>query len=957
MEEAYQIYKKFVTSAASSAPLPNIELEFRIRDMTKEMFLAALEKSQIDNDANIEFSINSIENIGNAAKKETKAPSKIRSMIFAAGTSTSPPVKTSDKIVIKTRLYSRFIDGATINISSEKEDVSGNKSISSADFRVKIRASFPIKDIGFRLDLTVVISGGNNFASLLAGIRDKYFIVKKGRTIEDIISDLNQDSVLSSHLSYECELEYVDKSENLTIDRMTSALSHIRNFISTKNRDGNPSLTNDLKDQNNIIPLAHLAALIGHSAGAIDSFKTGRFSFKQLCNNAITLDKRSFRETIWPRLTKDFYLTDKADGVRTLLYLRRNSKNVIKISSFGEEEFNANDEPLSTEEVLLDCEEVGGKFYCFDLIVFSKANISSKTPFTVRVGEISAASDYIGKYLPSKYGIFCKKYTKLTDENLEREIRSVYEAAGRDYEIDGLIFVDAGENNYLSTKNWKWKPWQNSTIDFLAKEVPESIRNTAPFIHVEGFKCYLLFVTISEKDRVDYGLIMPPFYKNMKFDKSGGITPINFQCTYNPYAYIYYHPIKGENIDGKIVELRLKSFIFEKYEIAWEKSKVGGKSIDELKGILDDADNAYSAEDDDLFAPLTNINGDGLEVKAPPIIEWELVKIRDDRAKEKGYFGNYYTIAIATFTNYIAEFSLEQLWNPSSGYFQRTAETIYKAANGYKRFVINNLFKKYLTGGRILLDLAGGRGADLSRYISAGITKVIIADIDKDALQEANMRYLERPKSHKSSSGLNLSTIEVDLRADPEKVVIPTIINAEIPKEHADNIICNFAFHYFCDQVEHISNMVRICKYFLKPGGYFIFTVMNGQKLWKMLSNPAVDSIDFLEKREGVNFMKYQIKRKFKLRESKLERPMIAASGQIIEVKLPFSDQPYEEPLCNIKFVINTFKHAGFKLVEAAAFSTYFENFKSANVDLSAALSDMDLSYIALHDFIVLQKS
>lgn len=986
MDECLTLYKKLFDEKQRDE---NIEFEIRLKSISQNIMinLSEILKKKYGKPIR-ELSINAInkENIGRfnqqnrtsfrpRQEKNSGEESKMRVINFD-----SKGVKIQDSFSTKQKVCSKKIDllpgfawiiPATLNISIEKSSLPADTKINAANFRVKIRDVFNViedKKILFRWDVTLVIAGDEKFAIHLSKIKDKFFNEKSMNELIDMLYSDESLKFLAANTHFEVELEYISsdyKDIDLSFQKMIASAADVISNIKFKNID--------LKQNQVLDPtlnlrqiFTELAILIGHNTGYINNFKSGQNGFKALCNNAIVLDKRTYKESLWPPV--NILLTDKADGNRTLLYFNKKSqfcdfgRKLITISAAGLKEFNIemsnenlpsaeNKNSFGISSVLIDCEEINNVYYCFDLINFKTAAdalINNNTPFEKRLEKLEFAIDILENKALKK-SIFAKKYVKLGPEisNFQNQIKGIYEDKNRPYETDGLILVKPN-HSYLETANYKWKPWNKNSIDFLALDLPEKFKGAAPFINIPGFKCYLLFVTISEKDKNEFNLIIPSFYKYLRWPDGrplefhGNIIPINFQCSFNPYAYIYYTDQKID-LAGKIIELVYKRPLLEKYAITWEKS--GGNELTELPQLVP-------------------------QRQPPMIIEWEFIKIREDREAEKNFFGNYFTVAMATYTNYVAEFNLENLWNPAAGYFQHSAETIYKAANGYKRFVISNLIKEYIANSDTLLDIAGGRGADIGRYISNEIKNIIITDIDKDALQEANMRYLELMKKKKKTDiQMNLKIVEIDMKADPEKIVLPAIQNAGLESSMADNIICNFALHYFCNQTETIMRIAQICKYFIKPGGHMIFTVMNGCKIWKRLvkitknKDKKMREIDSLDFEENINstaantpFMKYKIIRKFKLPESKLEQPTPGLAGDMIEVKLPFSDELYEEPLCNIKYVIEQFERAGFKRVKGGSFDKHFEEFSAVNREMFNRLSEIDREYISLHDYVVLKS-
>ena len=81
-----------------------------------------------------------------------------------------------------------------------------------------------------------------------------------------------------------------------------------------------------------------------------------------------------------------------------------------------------------------------------------------------------------------------------------------------------------------------------------------------------------------------------------------------------------------------------------------------------------------------------------------------------------------------------------------------------------------------------------------------------------------------------------------------------------------------------------------------------------------------------------------------------------AKFGQMISVKLPFSNEMYSEPLCNIEYVISVASRYGLDLEQNSSMDTYMEKFKKADRGLYDRLTADDIFYNSLHSFVTLRK-
>lgn len=468
---------------------------------------------------------------------------------------------------------------------------------------------------------------------------------------------------------------------------------------------------------------------------------------------------------------------------------------------------------------------------------------------------------------------------------------------------DGLIFTSA-VGSYSDTKNIKWKPVEHLSIDFLAIECKPPLLGMKPYLGRDGETLYILFNGITERMRQNFGMSFIPHYAELVGHPPADYFPIQFSPSIDPRAHIWYGP---PGLTGQIVELTRR-------------------------------DNA-----------------------------WHLLKIREDRKRESGYYGNDFRIAELTFMLFIDEFSFEDLLTGATGddYFG-IADTSYKAANAYKRIIISAMVEKYFSKSARIVDTMAGRGADMFRYAKVGVKNVLLIDIDKPAVVEAIRRKLtarqdlarQSPASkvhkgqlHKgqpdrrqnysmqnTESGVNFSaaiadmkTTHVDLVALAEKY--------GYTENNVDGVVCNFAIHYMCDTMANIVNYLRFVARMIMPGGHFLFTCMSGERIAALLEDlPPGESYEWRHEET----VKYKI--------VKLYKGKRAGWGSTIAVKLPFSQELREEPLAPIEQIITIAKKMGFEPVQNDPMSLF-------QIQSGDALADIDREFIALHQVVVLRMS
>ncbi len=307
--------------------------------------------------------------------------------------------------------------------------------------------------------------------------------------------------------------------------------------------------------------------------------------------------------------------------------------------------------------------------------------------------------------------------------------------------------------------------------------------------------------------------------------------------------------------------------------------------------------------------------------------EWELYRIRDDRAVELergSYFGNDFNIAESIWQSYDNPVELKDLYdNLSDDYFKESDNQLYKLSRNFNSYVKSTLLSRHKTTHAI--DLASGKGQDINRYTQNGFKHVLFIDIDKTALQE----LVHRKQTIRSP--LRVSTLHTNLLDDPDLVINRIKIHiGQVPL-----IVLNFAIHYLVENVDRIDNLIKIVDTMLMPGGSFIFTCFNGDRIHKLLQQGDWNI------RSG-EILKYSIKKKYQ--SSSLE------VGQKIDVILPFTrGEYYEENLVDIKYIINKFQELGYK-GEATSFEKFIPQYKGE-------LEPDDKLFVSLYSSVVLKKS
>lgn len=890
-----EIITRYNNEHTLNSPKSSLELELRFKNVTREAFSSLYNAVSNGTDASnfntdfgagvLECSVNVISKNVLDAKDDTQYIQKIT---FQHGQ------RATDTHMTKRRLgkvnHTGFIE-YTIGLARETESEKVSMAPNSL-LRFKIRVSFDYIGMGparWRLDMTMVKTGTlDKVGKDLKGVRDSLF-----RPNLSVKSFLDTDPDLID--SYEIECEFI--GDKPTVEDFNIA-GKIFSLI-------NPQYLADIAYQEEIYHCAKY--IVDH--GSLHLYKNPKYRLKRLSNQVNSLSKNTYYADLYPPI--GYYLTIKTDGVRSMLSVRDGVCRAIR--SDGMTEYQPTASAVSTTtttttstttsttmskpatdimDTIVDGEFASdGKFYVFEVIMLNGKSVA-ESPFTFRMSLIEEATEVISRFMPT--GL--KEFQRITEDM--GEFTAVW-TAEYPYKFDGMLLIEPG-SSYRNTKNYKWKPYEFNTIDFLVIKCPSTMLGKLPYEVKPGQTLMLLFVGIDEVKKDKLGIPIINDYRKL-FDIPNEYLPIQFSPSMNPRAYLWYVTGELKDLDSVIVEL--------------------GRNEDNS--------------------------------------EWVFHRVRTDRKMEKGYYGNDFRVAEMTYLNYLDPFTVQDLWKPSSSYFKKTAGDIYVAANRYKRFVISMLMKANLSDAPWVIDMCAGRGGDLTRYREIGVRNALFIDIDSLALAELVRRKFEFPKKigrgeyndefsaalTKHGKSLTVHTLVADMKTAAATLVAETY-QFGINPGTITGIVCNFALHYMCDTIEHIRNILTFVAKMLKVGGVFLFTVMDGESVFKLLQDlPVGGQWSVME--DGVK--KYAITRKF-------QSPKLTPAGQTISVLLPFSDEMYDEPLCNIDTVIKEGRKLNLELELNGSMIDFSGQFAKARSDMFNRLSQDDIDYITLHRYVSMRR-
>lgn len=636
-----------------------------------------------------------------------------------------------------------------------------------------------------------------------------------------------------------------------------------------------------------------------------------------------TLEMKNFitrRLPNTPNIRDGYNVTDKADGLRVLgfcdakgeLFLIDKAMNVYRTGLLNESCRNSlvDGEWITSVKDSENPDKQKGtqQLWLFDIYIGPNKEVVDSLPF------YSSVKDTMTRYkkLRDWYGAWVKDGPTTLIEGLQAGSRLLvnlkhFEFAGKDdtqifekakivlgrqteYVTDGLIFTSNSaplpgpDANFR--EQFKWKPSQDNTIDFLVRVQKDPENPLEDLIETEErsdsgrltrYKTLILKV----------GSTMNPACANPRdtilyerdYPKGGCRSDKFYRDSKGKYTAVAFNPSEYADPLASICKVELQRDPDTQLEfIATEKTQepIQDRSIVEMR----------------------------YDMKNPDGWRWIPVRIRTDKTEklERGELGgtlnadftaegvwssihNPITKGMITTGNEAPtsqeleeEGEDDRLVNLSKPYFERKAnkeqlQSVEGLRNFHKHFVKGEtLLKSALKGGnKYLLDLAVGEGADINRWIANQVGFVYGIDIDPkgilDSRRGAYTKYINRlsenaglPETEQilippmifgiGNASKNLETGDAGLNEEEANILRtvfgkikptnsppPFVVNQgkDKLKEGADVIACMFALHYFFKDKETFQGLLNNIKQNLRVDGYFIACFFDGQKVFDLL--------------------------------------------------------------------------------------------------------------------------
>jgi len=609
-----------------------------------------------------------------------------------------------------------------------------------------------------------------------------------------------------------------------------------------------------------------------------------------------------------PNIRTNYTVTDKADGDRKLLFIAPETGKIYLITTNMAVQFSGavtrNKDLFNTlidgEHILYNKNKKFINLYtAFDIYYLNGVDFRAKQFIPTKTDDLPTnfrlplLIDVIKKMspesiiknsnstilLPSPLRIEHKTFNSSSHNTIFNACNSILKKEQEglfEYHTDGLIFtptnLGVGANKEgemikpLGTTwrhSFKWKPTELNTIDFLisikkmengSDYVGNTFENgidTKQSSQITQYKTVVLRVGFDENQ---HGFINPcqdiiddniPVYSENLYDDDS-------------YKPVQFFPTQPSDTKAGIANILLQN----------------GKGDDKV--MLTEENEVI--EDNMIVEFSYDMNKDEQW-------RWKPLRVRYDKTigfrTGMNNFGNAYHVANSnwrTIHNPITKEMITlginiptELSEDDDVYYNRTSDSTNTRAlrDFHNRYVKTTLLNSVATRNSTLIDLAVGKGGDLSKWINAKIKFVFGIDIKRDNIQNrldgACSRYLKLKKSFakmpdalfvNGNSSVNIRNTNA-IYSEKDKQITKAVFGEGpkdakalgkgvykeygIGKDGFDICSIQFAIHYMFENQDTLQNFLRNVSEVTKVGGYFIGTSYDGKIMFNKLKKLKED--------------------------------------------------------------------------------------------------------------------
>ena len=401
---------------------------------------------------------------------------------------------------------------------------------------------------------------------------------------------------------------------------------------------------------------------------------------------------------------------------------------------------------------------------------------------------------------------------------------------------------------------------------------------------------------------------------------------INIKINNNTYTPKAFYPTEPVDTEAHICNIKLKK---------------------DIKGTLQ-----MTTEEGDIFTDNTIVEFK-YDLSKPPHWRWIPIKVRYDKTAkylngEKEY-GNSYDVANSNWKT-IHQPITKHMISTGNGIPNLTDNDVYynrdnkisktvAMRNFHNKFVKDALINAVSKPDDTLIDFAVGKAGDLNKWKNAKLSFIFGIDVSKDNIENkvdgACVRYIKQAnKQAKFPSILfAVGNSQYNFRegngftTDKSKVIYnavigkgsndPSLIGKGVHKNYGKgkdgfNIAsCQFALHYFFEDVNSLKGFIRNVSENTRVGGYFIGTCYDGSLLFNRLRDLQKGDIYNVSKDSSTIL---EITKQYDETEFNNDSSCL---GYAIEVLQETINVRWKEYLVNFNYLIRVMENFGFTLLSS----------------------------------------
>jgi hypothetical protein len=599
-----------------------------------------------------------------------------------------------------------------------------------------------------------------------------------------------------------------------------------------------------------------------------------------------------------PNIRENFSVTDKADGLRKLLYVAVNGKVYLITMNMAVEFTGVKVADESLWNTLLDGEHIihgkdGGflnRYAAFDVYFLNGRNVRS-LPFVpndvadsrgakssearivilekLMKGLNSSASSITGKdALP--LALTKKKFYLGTGEiGVFGACKDILQQVGDGlfpYHTDGLIFTpihlgvgadEVGKEGPLTKSTWKysfkWKPAEENTIDFLVT---------------------------TQKDKSGMPKVSNIFKNGMDTSADNQVLQYKsyiLRCGFDERRHGFLNPCQMV-LEGEVPESRTSDDSKRYKPVPFYPTNPYDENAHKCNIVLrnDKAMNPQAmCENSDIIEDNTIVEFRWDETRESEF-HWVPLRVRYDKTAElrAGFpnYGNAYHVANSNWSTIHHPITARMITSGANipeptdddVYYQRQGvKSSTKALRDFHNLVVKySLITNVSKQGDNFIDYAVGKAGDLSKWVHSKLRFVLGIDVSRDNIENkldgACARFLKKRMDGRripdmlfvqGNSALNIRDGEA-MYTEKGKQIVKSVFG-EIPKNPALGKAVTsqygkvsegfntggvmFAMHYFFENEQTLSGFLRNVSETIAVGGHFVGVCFDGHRVFDLL--------------------------------------------------------------------------------------------------------------------------